>query len=73
LQGFSWIHGIPLALSDAAKTISDAINIEIEKEPTLDTTWIQENTVCAMGFICFKSDNIQKYWSTINHLASCDP
>jgi len=35
LQGFSWLHGIPLALSIAAKTISDAIYIENRKGANL--------------------------------------
>jgi len=37
------------------------LTLKTEKEPTLYTTSIQENTACVTGFSCLKSDNTRIY------------
>jgi len=56
-QGFSLIHEILLGSWDATNFISHMIRIENRREPTLYAVSTQENTVFAIGFSCFESDN----------------
>ena len=57
LRGFSSIHEILLGSWDATNFISHIIHIKNRSEPTLYTAPIQENTMFAIGFTCFESDN----------------
>ena len=70
-KAFHCFIGSLLSLQMLQKSLVMLWTLKTEKEPTLYTTSIQESTACVTGFSCFKLDNIQEYYSTINHLADC--
>ena len=57
LQGFSLIHKILLGSWDATNFISCTIRIENRGKPTWYAASMQESTIFAIGFNCFKSNN----------------